>query len=63
MSLDQIEDSGQQELLNWFVLAGAMEQAEAALTWSSFVETAIFNTNKVFASFEVVGLRDGKGRP
>ena len=63
VSLDDIEAAGQQELLNWFVLAGAMEQAEAALTWSTFIETAIFNTNKVFACFDAVASDDGKGRP
>lgn len=60
-SLDEIEESGQQELLNWFVLAGAMEKARAPLAWSSFVETTIFNTNKVFASFEAVGGDGGVG--
>jgi hypothetical protein len=60
-SLEQIEDSGQQELLNWFVLAGAMEKAKASLTWSTFVETAIFNTNKVFACFEAVGAPETTG--
>jgi hypothetical protein len=60
-SLEQIEDSGQQELLNWFVLAGAMEKANASLTWSTFVETAIFNTNKVFACFQAVGMPEMAG--
>jgi hypothetical protein len=63
VGLDDIEAAGQQELLNWFVLAGAMEQAEAALTWSTFVETGIFNTNKVFACFDTVASDDGTGRP
>jgi hypothetical protein len=40
--------------LNWFALAGAMERTGAAPTWSTFVETSIFNSNKVFATFASV---------
>jgi Catalytic LigB subunit of aromatic ring-opening dioxygenase len=54
VSLDEIEAAGQQELLNWFVLAGAMELGQVPLLWSTFIETGIFNTNKVFACFDVV---------
>lgn len=53
VGLDEIEAAGQQELLNWFVLAGAMEETGAPLSWSTFIETGIFNTNKVFATFDV----------
>jgi Catalytic LigB subunit of aromatic ring-opening dioxygenase len=55
VSTPEIEDAGQQELLNWFVLAGAMEQVEAPLAWSTFIETGIFNTDKVFATFQARG--------
>jgi len=50
--LQQVEDAGQQEVLNWWALLGAMEALDAKLEWSQFVETHIFNSNKVFAIFE-----------
>jgi hypothetical protein len=50
-SLKAIEDAGQQEVLNWFALAGAMEALDAKLEWSTFVETHVFNSNKVFAVY------------
>ena len=51
-SLQQVEDAGQQEVLNWWALLGAMEALDAKLEWSQFVETGIFNSNKVFAIYE-----------
>jgi hypothetical protein len=54
VSLRDIERSGQQEMLNWFALAGAMDACNAELLWSDFVETSIFNSNKVFAIFDSV---------
>jgi hypothetical protein len=53
-TLDDVELAGQQELLNWFALAGAIEHTGATLAWSEFIETAIFNSNKVFAIFDPV---------
>ncbi|AXV06634.1 2,3-dihydroxy-p-cumate dioxygenase [Euzebya pacifica] len=53
-TVDDVEDSGQQELLNWFALAGAMERAGATLDWSAFEETHIFNSSKVVAAFNAV---------
>jgi len=50
-TLDTIEKSGQQEMLNWFCLVGAVDEAGLALEWSSYVETFIFNSNKCFAVF------------
>ncbi|MBL8344443.1 MAG: hypothetical protein JNN03_03310 [Rubrivivax sp.] len=49
--LAQVEESGQQEVLNWFVLAGAMNALGARLEWSEFVETWIFNSSKVAAVY------------
>ncbi len=49
--LAAIEEAGQQEVLNWFALAGAMEELGARLEWSGFVETHVFNSNKVFAIY------------
>lgn len=50
----QIEDAGQQEVLNWFALAGAArELGLGGPVEHSFVETWCFNSNKVFARWEV----------
>jgi hypothetical protein len=51
--LDDIEAAGQQELLNWFPLLGAMDRIGRPVpTWSEFTETDVFNSNKVFATYE-----------
>ena len=50
-TLERIEQSGQQEMLNWFCLVGAVEEAGLELQWSSYVETHVFNSNKCFAVF------------
>lgn len=47
----EIERAGQQEVLNWFALMGAARELAAVPTWSTFVETWIFNSNKVFAAW------------
>ena len=52
--LAQIEDAGQQEVLNWFVLAGLVSALDAKLEWSDFVETWTFNSSKVAAVYGVV---------
>ena len=49
---DEVVDAGQQEVLNWFALLGAARELGATLSWSTFVETWIFNSNKVFAAWE-----------
>lgn len=49
--LARIEESGQQEVLNWFVLAGAMQAVGARLEWSEFIETWVFNSSKVAAVY------------
>ncbi|MFL5282841.1 MAG: hypothetical protein ACJ8AW_18085 [Rhodopila sp.] len=46
-----IEMNGQQELLNWVCLAGAMNRLGQRVAWSDFVETYIFNSSKCFAVF------------
>ena len=51
-SLKEVEDAGQQEVLNWWALLGAMQALGAKLEWSEFVETHIFNSNKVFAVYQ-----------
>ena len=49
------EDAGQQEMLNWCPLLGAMQETGGRLDWSEFVETNIFNSNKVFAVYHPAG--------
>jgi hypothetical protein len=51
-TLDDIEDAGQQEVLNWFALVGAMSELGHRVAWSEFVESRLFNSNKVAAIFE-----------
>ncbi len=62
-SVDDLEWAGQQELLNWFVLWGAMERVGSTLTWSTFVETDVFNSNKVFAIYHSGKEPDSGQRP
>jgi hypothetical protein len=50
-SLAAMEDSGQQEMLNWMCLAGAMAELGRRPSETTFVESYIFNSNKVFAVF------------
>ncbi|MHB8576333.1 MAG: class III extradiol ring-cleavage dioxygenase family protein [Dehalococcoidia bacterium] len=50
--LASIEESGQQEMLNWFMLAGAMEGLGRKPDVCEFVETWAFNSNKCFAVFK-----------
>jgi hypothetical protein len=50
-TLDSVEQSGQQEMLNWFCLVGAVEEQGLTLDWSEYVETHVFNSNKCFAVF------------
>jgi hypothetical protein len=49
--LSAIEDSGQQEMLNWFCLAGAMAELKRKPAWTLWIESYLFNSNKCFAVF------------
>ena len=49
--LAAIEESGQQEMLNWFCLVGAMEELGRKPTECDLVETWALNSNKCFAVF------------
>jgi hypothetical protein len=51
MDLKSIEAAGQQEILNWICLAGAMQELEAKVDFIDFVGSWIFNSNKVMATF------------
>jgi hypothetical protein len=50
--LSSIEESGQQEMLNWYMLAGAMEELGRKPDECDFIETWSFNSNKCFAVFK-----------
>lgn len=52
VTLDAIEDSGQQEMLNWFCLVGAMAELGRFPSWTKMIETDLFNSNKCFAIFD-----------
>ena len=51
LPLEKIEESGNQELLNSFALLGAMRAVGHRCVWTDFVETHLFNSNKVTAIF------------
>lgn len=50
-SLETIVETGNQEMLNWMALLGAMDVLDRKCTWSEFVETHLFNSSKVAAIF------------
>jgi hypothetical protein len=50
--LAAIEESGQHEMLNWFMLVGAMEELGRKPDECDFVETWTFNSDKCFAVFK-----------
>jgi len=49
ISNSQIEDAGQQEMLNWMCLAGAMSELNRPPEIIEFVQTYIFNSSKCLA--------------
>ena len=50
--LSAVEDSGQQEILNWMCLMGGMNALGRRPSETSFIETWIFNSSKCFAVYE-----------
>ncbi len=44
----QVEDAGQQEILNWSCLVGALSELARTPAQSGFVDTWVFNSSKVF---------------
>ena len=52
LSTPQIEAAGQQELLNWMCLAGAMEELGRKAQIIDYVETYVFNSNKCLVVFK-----------
>jgi hypothetical protein len=47
----EIEDAGQNEILNWIALAGAMSALGQRCEIVDFIETHLFNSSKCFALF------------
>ena len=45
----RVEESGQQEVLNWMCLAGALSELKRTPAETAFVDTWIFNSTKCFA--------------
>jgi hypothetical protein len=50
-TLGSVEESGQQEILNWMCLVGAMAELGRRPSESEMITTYIFNSSKVFAIF------------
>jgi hypothetical protein len=51
LTLAQVEESGQHEILNWCCLAGAMAELKRKPDTAVFIETNVMNSNKVVATF------------
>ena len=52
ISTEQIEDAGQQELLNWACLVGAVDELDYKADIVDWYETYIFNSTKCLAVFK-----------
>ncbi len=52
VSTSMIEEAGQQELLNWACLLGAMQQLDCKPEVIDYIETYVFNSNKCIAVFK-----------
>ena len=50
--LEEIVESGQQEMLNWFCLAGAMTELSYKVEIVDYLETYVFNSEKCLAIFK-----------
>jgi hypothetical protein len=50
-TIEEAEDRGHHELLNWYCLAGAMAELGRKPDYSVFLESWITNSDKVFAAF------------
>jgi hypothetical protein len=55
LDLTALEQAGQQEVLNWVCLAGALHELGHQPETIDFAESYIFNSNKVMASFAPAG--------
>jgi hypothetical protein len=53
-TVDQVVDAGQQEVLNWWALLGAMEElGHKAPSYTGYIESYVMNSNKAFAAWPV----------
>ena len=51
LTTPQLEDAGQQEMLNWITLTGAMHELGRKAEIVDHVESYVFNSDKCFAVF------------
>jgi hypothetical protein len=51
VQIEEAEDRGHHELLNWFCLVGAMAEIDRRPDYAVFLESWITNSDKVFAAF------------
>lgn len=51
LSVDEINDAGQNEILNWVCLAGAMTETGQQFQAVDFIESYVFNSSKCFCIF------------
>ncbi|HEY3920085.1 MAG TPA: hypothetical protein VGL83_20010 [Stellaceae bacterium] len=59
LTQEEMEDSGQHEVLNWICLAGAMTELGQSAEVVDYVETYVFNSAKCFALFSPHGAGTG----
>jgi aromatic ring-opening dioxygenase LigB subunit len=52
LTTPEIEAAGQQEMLNWMCLAGAMEELDRKAEILDYIETYVFNSEKCLALFK-----------
>ena len=52
VTIPQLEAAGQQEMLNWMCLAGAMEELKRKPEILDYIETYVFNSEKCLALFK-----------
>ncbi|MFQ6029166.1 MAG: extradiol ring-cleavage dioxygenase [Dehalococcoidia bacterium] len=52
LTTEQMEESGQQEMLNWMCVAGAMQELDQKPEIVDYIESYIFNSDKCVALFK-----------
>lgn len=53
-TLEEVEASGQHEMLTWYCMVGAMAELKRKPDYATYIESSIMNSNKVFATFRAV---------
>lgn len=51
VTVKEVVDAGQHEMLNWFCMLGAVAELGMAREWSTFRPSDVFNSNKCFAVY------------